>query len=138
MTLAIRQTSDLREDTETRLLKILDAQAEAIGRPFVVDHLAFEAWDGDVFLGGLTARLVHDWMFVALLAVDAAARGKGVGRSLVSAAESAARARAATGIWLDTFSFQAPGFYERLGFTRIATLPDSPSGAARYFYSKRL
>ncbi len=138
MTIEIRTSTDNRESTETRVIDILDAQAEDKGYPFVMRHYAFEAWDGEDFLGGLVARMAQDWMFVALLAVAPEARGKGIGTQLIATAERAAKADKATGIWLDTFSFQAPGFYERVGFRRIATLPDCPAGQARHFYSKRL
>ncbi|MDB5536981.1 MAG: Acetyltransferase family protein, partial [Devosia sp.] len=42
------------------------------------------------------------------------------------------------GIWLDTFSFQARPFYEKLGYSVFGTIPDYPPGGARYFLSKTL
>jgi hypothetical protein len=47
------------------------------------------------------------------------------------------RARGCVGAWLDTFSFQARGFYERLGYSLAGTIPDHPLGEARYFMIKR-
>jgi hypothetical protein len=41
-------------------------------------------------------------------------------------------------IHLSTYSFQAPAFYESQGYKRVGTVPGSPQGAKRYFYSKRL
>ena len=43
-----------------------------------------------------------------------------------------------TGIWLDTFSFQARRFYEKLGYVVFGELPDYPAGHSRYFLQKRL
>jgi hypothetical protein len=40
-------------------------------------------------------------------------------------------------VWLDSFSFQAPGFYKKLGYSVFGTLPDFPKGETRYFFSKR-
>jgi hypothetical protein len=40
--------------------------------------------------------------------------------------------------WLDTFEFQARGFYERLGYSCFAELRDYPPGFARYFMKKAL
>ena len=70
--------------------------------------------------------------------VPAAQRGSGLGRRLMAMAEKAARGEGCVGIWLDTFEFQAPGFYEKLGFTPFGELPDHPRGGRRLFLHKRL
>ncbi len=51
--------------------------------------------------------------------------------------EEAAR-RGCRYAWLDAFSFQARGFYEKLGYTVLGTLEDSPPGHSRYFLKKNL
>jgi hypothetical protein len=53
-------------------------------------------------------------------------------------AESEAAARGCHSAWLDTFEFQARGFYEELGYCCVAELPDYPAGSARYFMKKTL
>jgi len=88
--------------------------------------------------GGLWGNIGYDWMFVDLLAVPEAARGQGLGRALMAQAEAIARADGCVGIRLDTFEFQARGFYERLGFTLFGTIEDHPIGSRRYFLQKRL
>jgi len=71
--------------------------------------------------------------------VDEAARGKDHGRRLMREAERVARKRGAALVYLNTFTFQAPEFYEKLGYRRFAALKNTPaSGTARYFYVKRL
>ena len=42
------------------------------------------------------------------------------------------------GIRVDTFSFQAPGFYERLGYQRFGKLENYPNGYETIFYFKAL
>ena len=93
--------------------------------------------DADEAVGGLTATAVLDWLFVEWLHVPAELRGKRHGTELVAAAEAFAREEGLIGIWLDTFSFQARPFYERLGFVVFGTLHDHPVGGARYFMQKR-
>jgi hypothetical protein len=39
---------------------------------------------------------------------------------------------------LDTFSFQARGFYEKLGYCVFGTLDDYPPGHSRFYLTKRL
>lgn len=138
MSLTIRNTTDQLEETEQRVTATLDAHAEDIGHPFVAERFSLEAWDGDTYLGGLIARMVQEWVFLALLSVTDAARGRGIGRELIAALEDTAREKGATGIWLDTFSFQAPDFYRKLGYEEFGHLPDSPAGYTRYFFRKRL
>src|SRR5215813_8224701 len=70
---------------------------------------------GDV-LGGVLGQLWGGWLQVAHLWVAEAARGAGHGTRLMQGAESYARSRGAVGAALETYSFQARSFYERLGY----------------------
>ena len=65
-------------------------------------------------------------------------RGAGLGRQLLQRAEAIARERGCHGLWLDTFSFQARGFYEKLGFSLFGEIEDYPPGHSRFFLRKRL
>ena len=53
-------------------------------------------------------------------------------------AEAEAVVRGCHGAWLDTFDFQARGFYEKLGYTCFAELPEYPIGHSRFFMKKPL
>ncbi|MCD7058299.1 GNAT family N-acetyltransferase [Pelagibacterium xiamenense] len=88
--------------------------------------------------GGLTGYALYQWMFVQFLSVSEKMRGKGYGAKLMERAEAWARQEGLDGIWLDTFSFQAPDFYEKLGFEVFGTIEDHPVGARRIFMKKRL
>ncbi|HMI94297.1 MAG TPA: GNAT family N-acetyltransferase [Polyangiales bacterium] len=65
-------------------------------------------------------------------------RGNGLGRRLIAAAETEAVARGCKRVILMTHSFQAPGFYRKLGFDVIAELPDYPRGHSQFWLRKRL
>jgi len=103
-------------------------------RPLIV---AIEDAQGAV-VGGLWAHTSWDWLFVQLLFVPENLRGHGVGSELMARAEAEAHRRGCHSAWLDTFQFQARGFYERIGYSCFAELPDYPIGFARYFMKKRL
>ena len=118
----------------------LMAHSDAIAGPsngttFAV--IARAAPDGPV-LGGLWARIARGWTFVALLGLPEAARGQGVGTRLMRAAEAATLEAGGRAVWLDTFSFQARPFYERLGYTAFGELPDFPAPHRRYLLARRL
>jgi GNAT superfamily N-acetyltransferase len=103
-------------------------------RPLV---LTIENPDGQV-VGGLWGRTAYDWLFVELLFVPESHRGGGLGSDLMSRAEAEALARGCHSAWLDTFEFQARGFYERIGYSCFGELKDYPVGSARYFMKKVL
>lgn len=94
--------------------------------------------DTGVTVGGLTARIGYSRMFVELLYIPEHLRGRRYGEKLMREAESVARDAGCTGIWLDTFSFQAPGFYQKLGYAEFGTLADYPPRCTRHFLHKTL
>ncbi|HET7231115.1 MAG TPA: GNAT family N-acetyltransferase [Longimicrobium sp.] len=88
--------------------------------------------------GGLLADVYFRWAFVKILWVDERLRGRGLGVELMRRAEAEARELGCTGIWLDTFSFQAPEFYRKLGYDEFGRLDDYPPGFSRHFFRKML
>jgi GNAT superfamily N-acetyltransferase len=93
--------------------------------------------EGGDHVGGFWGKLVYDWLFVELLAVPEEYRGGNYGTALMQGAERIARADNCVGIWLDTYEFQARGFYEKLGFEVFGALDDHPIGQKRFFLRKR-
>jgi GNAT superfamily N-acetyltransferase len=112
----------------------LQAAGPGHGRPVVI---TLEDEAGEI-VGGLWGYTGYEWLFTQLLAVPASHRRQGLGQRLLAMAEAEALARGCTGAWLDTFEFQARGFYERLGYTCFAELPDYPRGFKRFFLRKAL
>jgi GNAT superfamily N-acetyltransferase len=88
--------------------------------------------------GGLWGRTAWSWLFIELVFVAEQARGAGWGRRLIRAAEAEALQRNCHSAWVDTYSFQARGFYERLGYGLFGALDDYPAGHQRFFLCKRL
>jgi GNAT superfamily N-acetyltransferase len=87
---------------------------------------------------GLWGRTAWDWLHIELLYVSERARGAGLGTKVVRAAEIEALQRRCRNAWVYTYSFQAPGFYERLGYTVFGILNDYPPGHQRFFLRKSL
>jgi GNAT superfamily N-acetyltransferase len=89
-------------------------------------------------IGGALGNSHYGWVRIELLFLPEALRGQGWGSRLMQAVEEEARARRCRGVRLETLSFQARGFYEKLGYSVIGTLPDYPPGHTLYWLAKRL
>jgi GNAT superfamily N-acetyltransferase len=90
------------------------------------------------FVGGLAGHSAWGWLVVQDLWLPESLRGRGIGTALMVQAEAEAVARGCHGVWLDTFSFHAPRFYEKLGYAVFGELADCPPGKSRFFLSKRI
>ena len=93
--------------------------------------------DGEA-VGGATGVVYWDWFSLDLMLIQEEFRGRGYGRRLLVLAEEEARKRGATKAHVDTFSFQAPGFYEKYGYEVFGQLEDFPPGHRRYYMRKDL
>ena len=60
-------------------------------------------------------------------------RGKGVGTQLLHTAEQEARTRGCDHMVLSSFNFQAPDFYQKLGYEVFAVLDEHPRSHGAYF-----
>lgn len=93
--------------------------------------------DGEI-VGGVIAEVYWDWLYIDLLWIQEELRRQGFGKSLMYRMEEEARQMGAKNAYLDTFSFQAPGFYENLGYRSFGELLDFPPGQQRFFMKKEL
>lgn len=139
MNLRIELSQNPTEEERTAILAPLRAHNVANAGPSTFEPIALLVRDEhDAILGGLYAHTFYRWLFIELLAVPEQGRGKGIGSQLMQKAEDLAREKDCVGIWLDTFSFQAPEFYKKLGFSECGEILDYPLGHKRHFFQKRL
>jgi GNAT superfamily N-acetyltransferase len=99
--------------------------------------LAVFARERESIVGGLAGETFASRLFIRYLWVSDVLRGKGIGRKLMADAEARALERGCHSAYVDTFSFQAPGFYPKLGYQVFGEL-DYPPGRKRIFLQKRL
>jgi GNAT superfamily N-acetyltransferase len=88
--------------------------------------------------GGLWGESSYHWLYIQMLVVSGKYRERGLGSALMKKAETIARSRGYLGIRVETFSFQAPGFYEKLGYKPFGTLSNYPRGHRTIYYFKAL
>ncbi len=65
-------------------------------------------------------------------------RGRGIGARLVRSFEDLVRNRGCRLLYLDTFTFQAPDFYRKLGFEVACEFAGFPGGASKFILKKAL
>ena len=88
--------------------------------------------------GVLTADVLWDWMYVDELWVDRGWQGRGVATSMMQSAERYAFAKDLEGLWLWTQSWQAAGFYEKLGYAEFTRFENFPKGHSPIGFRKRI
>jgi GNAT superfamily N-acetyltransferase len=89
-------------------------------------------------VAGIAADVCGGWLMVHALWVDEARRGVGLGQALLTDAEHQARTLGAHAVTLDTFSWQAEGFYLKQGYEVFGRLEAFPPGHQRLYLRKRL
>jgi GNAT superfamily N-acetyltransferase len=110
-----------------------------MSREEYVIPLNFHVRDGEKIVAGINAcTIAQATAFVAILWVDAAYRGYDYGSYLLTHVESKAREIGARLIHLETFDFQARGFYLKHGYSEFAALEDSPAEGRKRFYLKKI
>ncbi|WP_405937133.1 GNAT family N-acetyltransferase [Streptomyces sp. NBC_00726] len=127
----------LRDDNTTRSphMSALRGTPDAREEPLHVWALDAEGR----IAGGLAARTWASWLHLELLWVDTAHRGSGLGARLLAEAERVARAdRSCTRSRVETWDFQAPGFYRKQGYEVRGRVEDFPPGVTEFTLTKEL
>ncbi|WP_246081655.1 GNAT family N-acetyltransferase [Nocardioides litoris] len=85
---------------------------------------------GDDLAGGVSGWTWGEAAGIAMTWVREGDRGTGLGARLLAAFEDEARARGCTHVFVTSFTFQAPAFYERAGYREILRWEGVPSAGA--------
>ena len=113
--------------------------SHAVGFEIEAEPLNLAIRDKDGTLrGGLVARTYTDTLYFDIVWLDETLRGKGQGQAMMTRAEDTARNRGARHAWLVTLSWQARGFYEKLGYRVFGEMPVMDGKYVRYFMQKKL
>lgn len=132
-----------QDDPDPRDLATLEAHINAYncdqtgyrdGRRFA----AFVRSDAGAIEAGISGFTWGGYGKIEFLWITAARRRQGLGTELVAAAEADARAHGCDVIFVDTHDFQAPRFYERLGYTKIGRAEGAPRNSGQTWYRKDL
>lgn len=126
-----------KEDHD-RILALLNADNRRRSDIVDLDDIAVFLRQAETreIVGGLWAEDDFAWVFVKYLVVPEGYRGHGIGTRLMAEAERMAQARGRVGIWLNTFDFQARGFYEKIGFEVFGRLEGTTPANGQTFLRK--
>jgi len=139
MTVGLVPTDQPAPEAFGAIYQALDAESQDVIGRMAPQLLVIPIHDAaGAIIGGLWGCTAFRWLHVQMLVVPATMRGQGVGTALVRAAEAEARRRGCHASHVDTFSFQAAPFYEKLGYARFGVLENFPPGHERIFYRRYL
>ena len=118
---------------------LVEFKNSRIGKPEAYRPLVILLSDSDTtpIVGGLYGSTLFSYLRVDLLFVPNRCAAT-VLRRLMAEAEAEALRRGCHAASLDTYSFQARGFYERLGYSVFGIIDDCPPGHSRIYLIKRL
>lgn len=134
----MRFITDPTEEQVTLIERDLDAHSASVASARSVAPVrAVYAESGSV-VAGLVGSAYWGKLHVRLLWVDADYRSQGLGRRLMDWAEERGRELNCVSVVVDTMSFQAPGFYARLGYRQFGLSEGYEGGASRHYFEKHL
>jgi ribosomal protein S18 acetylase RimI-like enzyme len=133
-----RETADLEGLSEQILARILSYNASRVGPLNDEKYVLTARSNAGELVGGLVGVRFWNGMFVDLLWVHESSRQCGIGTRLMQRAEEDLRSRGGEVVFLSTWSFQAPAFYEKLGYSAFGKLEGMPPGSTRTWFVKYL
>jgi GNAT superfamily N-acetyltransferase len=122
-TIDIASEDEVQAGTLGRLLR--EFNYRRVGRYPEGQSVYINAKDeGGRLLGGFRGEIHFHWLFINVLFVEERERGKGLGARLLSEGEARAKAKGALRSRLETFEWQAPGFYLKHGYGELLKIPN--------------
>lgn len=106
-------------------------------KPTKTNYCNFGVYDNDKLIGGAVGYIAWKWYFLDQLWIDKQYRKSGIGTKIINKIEQCAKDKELLGVRMETWSFQARGFYEKKGYEVYATFEDCPPGTIDYFLRKR-
>ena len=130
----VEPTPDEVQYLEERIYEFNSSATDIAGG----EWLAFLVRERDRIVAGICGNTWGGTCELRQFWVEESLRGRGLGTKLFQAVEQEARRRGCTQLVLMTFNFQAPSFYQRLGFEVLSTIEDHPRGHQNLLMRKRL
>ena len=125
----------LRKNNMEKCSWFKDNISEDINIPSVKNN-NFLAFDNDKLIGGAIGFVEYNWYFLDLLYIDEEYRNRNIGTNLIKEIEKFALKEHLTGVRMETWNFQAKGFYEKNGYSVFGEIKNCPPGTIDYHLKK--
>ncbi|MGB8000402.1 MAG: GNAT family N-acetyltransferase [Anaerobacillus sp.] len=132
----LKRQDDAKELIKRKVVEYNSQQLTHQKTPLETVAFVIEA-DGEM-VGGISATMFWHHLHIDFLWVEEWKRGSGHGRALLKQIETIAVDKKCRLILLDSFSFQAPGFYLKEGYEICGKVEGHPEGHTQYFLQKKL
>ena len=117
--------------------RLYEYNSRQVGREDGQSFAFFIRDDQQEILAGLSGWTWAEACEIKCLWVHPDWRGHGYGRQLLASAEQEARERGCKVILITSYSFQAPAFYQKYGYSLAFQLNDFPPGHTHCILVKR-
>lgn len=130
---------DLNPEDHAIMVKGMLEYHASKGHPRKVDTFSIAMRDeSNTFVGCILVSFLWNGMEIQTVWVHESLRNQGWGRKLMQAAEEEGKKRGCTLAYTNTFTWQAPEFYKKLGYREYGKLENFPPGNALYYVCKDL
>lgn len=97
----------------------------------------FIIYENEKVIGGALGKIIFGWYELTDFYIDEPYRKQGLGSKVIKKIEEFAKENNALGVKIESWSFQAPKFYQKLGYTVWGEFKDCPPGAIHYYLYKK-
>ena len=102
------------------------------------DPISFEIFDGTEFIGAIVVQPFWEQLHIKYLFVEENYRGQGHARQLMDHALKFGKKRGCQFAFVETMSFQAPDFYQKMGFVIEFSRPGYAENTTFHYLKKFL
>lgn len=102
------------------------------------DPVCFEIREQENFIGWVVVQLFWGQLHIKYLFIEEPYRGQGIGRKLMEKAFEFGKAHGCQFAFFETMNFQAPEFYQKLGFEVEMISHGYDKGTSFYYLRKKL
>ncbi len=129
---------DAEQHKTTLITRVREFNFGIVGRYAFTPLSVVQYDDSGEVIAGAAGDVGLGWLHVDVMWVAQSERGKDLGSGALRKLEGLAREQGAQHARVETTSFQALGFYQKLGYAEFARIEDFPPGHVFYFLRKSL
>lgn len=135
-------TININENPEAKEVDELRAALRAFNQSVTGDSNYHQLYitaknENDELIAGVYGKIAWQWLYIDLLWVHPEHRELGLGKQLMQRIEKQANQRSVFAYYVSTASFQAPVFYQKLGYQICGEIKDLPPGFTTYYLKKQ-